>query len=119
MNNITKALLTVSLVLGLLASCAQPNPHPMDMTAALQNAKTTADHQALAEHYEQAAKDAEAKVAEHKKLLDEYKTHGYLYGKQAMSFQSHCEGLIRSYEQIVKGNAEMAEMHRQMARESR
>ncbi|QSA98097.1 hypothetical protein [Methylococcus sp. EFPC2] len=118
MKNITKALLTVSLTLGLLASCAQPNPHPMDMTAAIQNARTPTDHQALAEHYEQAAKDAEAKVEEHKKLLDQYKARSYLYGKQAMSFQSHCEALIRSYQQVAKSNAEMARMHRQMAMES-
>ena len=118
MNNITKALLTVFLTLGLLASCAQPNPHPMDMTAALQNARTSADHQALAEHYEQAAKDAEAKVAEHKQLLDQYKVHSYLYGKQAAYFQDHCLGLIRSYEQVAKANAEMAQMHRQMATEA-
>ena len=42
-------------------------PAPMDMTTAIQNTKTKADHEALATHYEQAAHDAEAKVEEHKK----------------------------------------------------
>lgn len=115
MNNIVKTLLTVSFTLGLLVGCAQLNPHPMDMTVAVQNAKTSADHEALAAHYEEAAKDAEAKVEEHRKLLDQYKTKSYLYGKQAASFQAHCEGLIYSFQQIAKANAEMAEMHRQMA----
>jgi hypothetical protein len=119
MNNIIKALLPVSLTLGLLASCAQPNPHPMDMTTAVQSAKTKTDHVALAAHYEQAAKDAEAKVEEHKKLLDEYKAHSYLYGKQGLTFQPHCEALIRSYQQVANANAEMAKMHRQVAMEVR
>jgi hypothetical protein len=114
MNTIIKTLLIVSLSLGLLASCAQPNPHPMDMTAAIQNAKTPTDHQALAEHYEEAAKAAEAKVEEHKKLLDQYKAHSYLYGKQAASFEAHCEALINSYRKVADANSQMAAMHRQM-----
>ncbi|MEW6037173.1 MAG: hypothetical protein AB1648_02820 [Pseudomonadota bacterium] len=110
-----KILLPVALTLGLLASCAQPNPHPMDMTAAVQSAKTRADHEALAAHYEQAAKDAAIKIDEHKQLLDQYKTRGYLYGKQALNFQSHCEAIIRSYQQIANDNSEMAKMHLQLA----
>ncbi len=115
MNNIIKNLLMVSLTLGLLASCAQPNPHPMDMTAAVQSAKSKADHEALAAHYEQAARDAEVKVEEHKKLLDQYKARSYLYGKQAGSLESHCEALKRSYQQVAAANAEMAKLHRQLA----
>lgn len=115
MNNINKALLTVSLPLGLLVSCAQPNPHPMDMTVAVQSAKSSADHEALAAHYEQAARDAEAKVEEHKKLLGQYQAKSYLYGRQAPTFEAHCLALIRSYEQVANANAEMAKMHRQLA----
>ncbi len=115
MNNIIKALLTVSLAIGLLASCVQRNPHPMDMTAAVENAKSKADHEALAMHYQQAAKDAEAKLDEHKKLLDQYKAHSYLYGKQAAMLEEHCEALINGYQQVVKANTEMAKLHRDMA----
>jgi hypothetical protein len=110
-----KALLAILAILGLLVACAERSPHPMDMTAAVQSAKTRADHEALAEHYEQAAKDAEAKVEEHKKLLDRYKARSYLYGKQASTFQTHCEALIRSYEQVATANSQMAKLHRDMA----
>jgi len=119
MNRIIKTLLTVSLTLGLLAGCAQPNPHPMDMTAAIQSAKTRADHEALAAHYEQAARDAEAQVEEHKKLLEQYTAKSYLYGKQAATLKEHCEALIHSYQQVATGNAEMAKMHRQMGEATR
>ncbi len=115
MNTTTKLALITFLAMGMLVSCAQPNPHPMDMTVAVQSAKTKADHEALAEHYEQTAKDAQAKVKEHKKLLDEYKAHSYFYGKQIFTLESHCQYLIQSYGKIAEANMEMAKIHRQMA----
>jgi hypothetical protein len=119
MNNITKALLTVSLTLGLLAGCTQPNPHPMDMTTVIQNTKTKADHEVLATHYEQAAQDAEAKVEEHKKLLDQYQAHSYLYGRQALMLEEHCQSMIHEYQQIATANLQMAKLHRQIADETK
>ena len=118
MNNIIKALPTLSLTLGLLASCAQPKHPPMDMTVAVQNAKSKADQEALAAHYEQAAKDAEAKVEEHKKILSQYEREPWLFGKQATGFGLHCKKLIQIYSQEVEENLEMAKMHRQLAGEA-
>jgi hypothetical protein len=86
----------------------------MDMAATLQAAKTKADHEALATHYEQAAKDAQTQVEAHKKLLAQYKAKSYLYGKQAALFEEHCEALIRSYQQAAQANSQMAQAHRQM-----
>ncbi|SMF95003.1 hypothetical protein SAMN02949497_2343 [Methylomagnum ishizawai] len=110
-----KTALILLLTLGFLAGCAQPNPHPMDMTAAVQSAKTPTDHLALANHYQQAAQDAQAQVEEHKKLLAEYQAKSYLYGKQAATWQAHCQALIYHYQQIVDANRQMADMHRKMA----
>ena len=115
-----KTLTSLALValLGLLGSCAI-NPHPMDMTQAVQSAKTGSDHQSLAKHYEDAAKDMQAKAAEHKKLLAQYEANKSLYGKQASSLISHCQGLVRMYEQGAADNMSMAESHRQMAAEAK
>ena len=115
MNTISKILVVAALAVAMLLGCAQPNPHPMDMSMAVQSAKTNTDHEALAAHYEQAARDAEAKVAEHKKLLEQYEAKSYLYGKQVGSFEEHCEALINSYGKVAAANAAMAKMHRQMA----
>ena len=38
------------VILASLISCAQMNPHPMEMTSAVRNTKTSADHEALAKH---------------------------------------------------------------------
>lgn len=110
----TKLLIPLFLTLGLLSACAEMDPHPMDMSQAIQDAKTKADHEALAEHYEAAAKDMQLKVDEHKKLLSKYESHAYLYGKQAENLKAHCRRLITIYENAVDANMSMAEMHRQM-----
>jgi len=115
----TSKIFTVIAIMGLLAACAQTNPHPMDMTQLVQNAKTHDDHEALAKHYEDAAKEMQAKVDEHKKLLAQYEAKSYLYGRQAQTVKNHCEYLINTYEQAVKANMDMANAHRQMAAETK
>jgi hypothetical protein len=91
----------------------------MDMTAAVQSAKTRADHEALAKHYEQAAKDAEAMVKEHELALAHFKKDPHDFPKTAMggNYESHCKRLISIYESAVEANREMAELHRKMASE--
>ncbi len=111
----TGKFFAVLAVLGLLASCAPLNPHPMDMTQAVRTAKSAADHNALAQHYENGAKEMQAKADEHKKLLEEYESKSYHYGKQAQELQAHCRGLIRYYEQAAKANEAMAQAHREIA----
>jgi hypothetical protein len=110
------AILTV---LGLLASCAHIDPHPMDMTSAIQSAKTKADHNALARHYETAARAMQAKAREQKRSVAEYQKHGYYYGRQTEDLEEHAQALVRVYEQAAEANLSMAESHRQMAEEAR
>lgn len=110
----TKLLITLMLASGLLNGCAKTDPHPMDMSQAVQSASSKADHEALAEHYEETAAEMQLKVDEHKKLLAQYQAKGYLYGKQAQDFKAHCERLINVYEKAVEENLSMAKMHRLM-----
>lgn len=110
----TKLLITLVLTFSLLNGCAKTDPHPMDMTQALQNASSKADHEALAKHYEEAAAEMQVKVNEHKKLLAQYEAKSYLYGKQAQDLKAHCQRLISIYENAVEENLSMAKMHRQM-----
>jgi endonuclease III len=110
----TKLLIPLFLTLGLLAACAEMNPHPMDMSQSVQNAKSKADHEALAQHYEEAAKEMQLKVEEHKKLLSQYQSESYLYGRQAEDLKAHCQRLIDVYEKAAEENLSMAKLHRQM-----
>ena len=108
--------LALAASLGLVGACTI-NPHSMDMTQAVQSARSASDHQNLAKHYEEAAKEMQAKADEHKKLLAQYEANKRIYGKQASTLISHCQGLIRIYDQAAKENLAMAEAHRQMAAE--
>lgn len=84
------------LLVGLLSSCSI-NPHPMDMTQAVQSARSRADHENLAKHYEDKAKEMQAMAASHKQMLSQYEANRVLYGKQAQNMISHCQGLMRVY----------------------
>jgi len=101
---------------GVLSSCTI-DPHRMDMTQAIQNAKSRTDHESLAKHYEDAAKEMQNKAAEHKKLLAQYESNKSLYGKHAQTLMSHCQGLVRVYEQAAAENMSMGKSHRDMAAE--
>ena len=110
----TITTLTFIAILGLITSCSI-NPHPMDMTQAIEHATTRNDHEALAKHYDDAASELQKEVDSHRKMLVQYERNKSLYGKQAQSLISHCKGLVRAYEQAVAENRSMAESHRQMA----
>lgn len=103
-------------IFGLLMSCTI-DPHRMDMTRAVQDAKTATDHDALARHYDDAAKQMQSKADEHQKLLAEYQSKKALYGKHAQDLINHCRGLIRIYEQAAAENRAMAKSHREVAAE--
>jgi hypothetical protein len=107
----TKLLITLLLAVGLLSACSEMNPHPMDMRLAVQNAVSKADHEALAQHYEEAAKEMQLKVDEHKKLLSQYHSKSY---RQSKILKDHCQWLINTYEKAVEENLSMANLHRQM-----
>jgi hypothetical protein len=119
-EDVMKTITSLALVamLSLLGSCTI-NPHSMDMTQAVQSARTRSDHESLAKHYDDAAKDMQATATEHKKMLAQYEANKGLYGKQASSLISHCQGLVRIYEQAAAENTSMADSHRQMAAEAK
>ena len=99
-----KRFLASSAAIALVASCSI-NPHRMDMSQAVQSAKTPGAHEALAIHYEEAAKQMQAKANEHKILLAQYEGRG-LEGRQFHDLIIHCQWLIRVYEQAAIGEPE-------------
>lgn len=104
-------------IITFLSSC-MIKPHPMDMSTAVENAITRADHEGLAAHYEEAAKDMEAKAANHESRLAEYRRYRGLNSREAQWLIDHCQRLVRLYNEAAVENLRMAESHRQLAREA-
>jgi hypothetical protein len=116
---ISRIFLALVAILGLLASCAHIEPHPMDMRSAIRNAKTSADYEALARHYEDAAKSMQAKADQQKRMLAEYQVHGYYYGRQTEDLIEHSQALVRVYQEAADANTNMAHYHRRLAEETK
>ena len=128
----TAVYLAIAVAFGLMVSCSVV-PHPMDMTEAIRNARTRNDHEALAQHYEDAAKELRGKAEEHKKRLARYEAlaatenpfrsrigeRDSTYSKQAPSLMSHCRNLVQLYEQAAAQNTAMAKAHREIATETK
>ncbi|WP_256327631.1 hypothetical protein [Nitrosospira sp. Nl5] len=72
-------------------------------------------HEAVAKHYEDVAKELQAKIQEQKQLLAHYEDKSYLYGRRAQDLQAHADALVRKYEEAAKANLKEAALHRQMA----
>ncbi len=103
----TSTLLIASLfVLGSFAS-----------SAFAENAIDNEDHFALAQHYENLAKETEARLQEHKIALEEYEDHPSHYGRRGQDVQSHTIANIREYEKELKENQNHANLHKRLAME--
>lgn len=106
----------LAVVFGLLVSCAAtPRAMDMDMTRTIQSAKTPSDHEALAKHYEDAAKENQRKADEHKQSLSTYDSNPLISPDRLANIKRQHEALIRGYEQAVAADMNMANVHREMA----
>ncbi len=78
-------------------------------------AKTPADHEAIAAYYEKEAQVAHQKHAEHKKLADFYAVTPALKTKSGTLY-NHCNDAAEKYDGIAKDYEEMAKLHKEMAK---
>ena len=115
----SRTVFAILAVFGLLTSCAHIDPHPMDMSRAEKSAKTSRDHLALANHYDQVAQSLQAKAEAEKGQLGEYVEHAPYYGRQTEDLKEHSEALVRVYEEAAEKNRRMANAHRRMAQQAR
>ena len=116
----TGPILGTALV-ALLASFSLPTvsafaKRQMGMPDMITAAKTPAEHEKLATHYEQEAKAARAKAEEHRKMADAYrKAGGPLIEK--LHFDQHCDALVKSYTATADEFDALAKAEREAAKE--
>lgn len=88
-----------------------------NVSASIANAKTAADHEALAKYFEGQAADARKRAEAHQAMLKAYDRFGT--GKEQMKHASHCKDAIRSYENLAKDYDALAKDHVQMAKDAK
>lgn len=117
---------TVLLAAGLivLAAVALPmiragaqgtvvNDNNLDQMIA--NAKTSADHEAIAAYFEQEAADAEKKADLHKSTAETYRK---LKLPKPVYMAEMCDGIASGFEKTAKDAEDLAKMHHEMAKEA-
>ncbi len=111
-------LIAASVVVGVLgyvsASVAAEGKNVEQMIA---EAKTPADHDAIAAYYDQEAKAAHHKHEEHLKLKASYEKIPHLASKTGLP--GHCNTIAANYEKTAKEYEALAKLHRDMAKSAK
>lgn len=119
-NRRVSVAVAVGLTLAALTLFSQPIRAEVtidNVSTSIANAKTAADHEAIAQYFEgqaaRARKDAEA----HREMLKAYERFGT--GKEQMNHASHCKDAIRSFENLAKDYDALAKEHMQMGKNAK
>jgi hypothetical protein len=112
------AAAALALGLGLLAAAPVGAAGDDALMTQVQNAKTPADHLAVADAYAARAKDARAEAQMHREMAKNYRSaanqKGNIGGLNAGMVQ-HCNTLAKSFDAEAKEYDAIAQAHRQLA----
>lgn len=106
-------LLVLMMGLPVVSQSTEPEASLEDM---ITNAKTKADHEALAHHYELQAKALTGKAEKHRRMGKAY--GGARFYKSTTTFAQHCNTIAHDYEEAAKQHKALADLHRQLAAEA-
>ena len=104
-------LVTALPIPAMGASAAQE----ADLEQMIANAKTPADHEAIATYYDREAADNDSKAEFHKKLA---KTYADLHIKPS-DMWNHCEQMAKYFEGVARDAKLLAAEHREMAKKAK
>src|SRR5215510_8485783 len=107
--------ITVGVTLAIVALVAvlyMPTQHvgaqqaqKFDLEKAITEAKTSADHEAIASYYDREAATAKDKAAEHHRLAEKYRTLSATpRGQGFQPMVNHCHQLAQNYESAAAEN---------------
>jgi hypothetical protein len=103
----------VVAVLGIVAAVSLPFGFAGEgdnIAQKVRGAKTPADHQAIAAVFEKEAQAARQEAKQHSELKDAYAAKPDMH-----MMVSHCDTLVKHYQEIATELTTMAEMHKKMA----
>ena len=107
---------------GTLSSSASANQNSIEgkkeLKVALKTAKTSEDHQRIAEFYQEEARKLKGKEKEEQELADYYLAHPSIYGKMHPTPYHNHKDLAHYYQQASDHAATQAEEHQKLAAQS-
>jgi hypothetical protein len=114
------ALVVLVLGVGLPALASSAWAQGQDINDMIANAKSPADHEAIAAYYDKAATAAEASAEQHKKMAETYAKllrpdHPSSVEGHLKPLPAHCKAEAKYYEGIATENRALAAAHRKMA----
>ena len=116
MHYLTNRLGVACIILVAVAWTLVPRPAAAeDVAAMVQNAKTAADHEAIATYYEKEAAAAKEKAALHRSMGDIVKKQGGP-GVAKWGMDKHCLDLVNQYEGAAKSYTDLAKAERELAK---
>ena len=107
--NLFPVIALVLIAMSVVATAARaqiPTVTEDDLVQSVQNAKTPADHEAIAAYYDQEAKEAEKKAALHRQSASNLKPVG---------MANMCNSLAEYWDKVATQDKQLAEAHRKMA----
>ena len=112
-------LVLVSVVVLAQEPPARPTPvetHELTIDRQVEIAQSIADHEAVAQRFDQEAAQFDRQAAEHERLAEHYK-RGLGFGpkENSASLASHCDRLAKNLKASATEAREMARMHRDIA----
>jgi hypothetical protein len=118
-GRILTGLTVLVLAAGLTVPATQSGAAgDMDILEKVRSAKTPADHEAIAEYYDEQAAAAKKSADLHRKMADSYKAGGTSIGKGGgpVPLPQHCQQLAKMYDQEAAHYQAMADTHRELAK---
>lgn len=113
-NSLSAVSILVLLTAGILLSAGAVKAENVSDQLVTPATLSGDEHRVLAKHFEDSAREMQAKADEQKKLLEQYEQI-QLYGWQSHNLKSRTAALIRKYEQDARSNMKEAAVHRQIA----
>jgi hypothetical protein len=78
------------------------------------NAKTPADHEAIAVYYEQEAAETKKKADLHRRSAESYRKMS-IYQAKPVGMANMCDGIAAMWDKIAADNLKLAKAHQEMA----
>lgn len=110
--------LTMAVFFVISTGTVGPRAEAADIDAMIANAKTAAEHQAIANYYDQQAAQARDQAGRHQKMKEAYENSPSLRSAGPSYWRvgaKDCQALQRSSENIATQYEGLAKLHRKMA----